>query len=54
MQVLVKGLSPHTALAALIQPSHRPLEMLIVWPGVAALKDKAAVPDLPVVLWGFP
>ncbi|TGO78191.1 hypothetical protein BELL_0075g00070 [Botrytis elliptica] len=54
MQVLVKGLSPHTALAALIHPSHLPFVISIVWPDVAALSFKRAVPDSPVVDVGSP
>jgi hypothetical protein len=54
MHVLVNGVSPHKALAALTQPSHRPLVISIVCPLVAALKLNFAVPEAPVVFVGFP
>lgn len=44
----------HTARAARIQPSHLPLEILMVAPLDAALSVKSAVPDSPVVLSGAP
>lgn len=54
MHVLVNGLSPHTALAARMHPSHRPFVISIVCPGVAASNDRNAPPDEPVVFVGFP
>jgi hypothetical protein len=43
-----------TALAALTQPSQRPLLTLIVAPTVAAFREKRAVPEEPVVDVGAP
>lgn len=54
IHVLVKGVSPQTALAALTQPSHRPFVISIVCPEVAAFKVNFAVPEAPVVLVGAP
>jgi hypothetical protein len=54
IQVLVNGLSPHTALAALTQPSHLPLVMIMVVPAVATSRSKRAVPEIPVVDVGWP
>lgn len=54
MHVLLKGESPHTALPALTQPSHRPFVISIVCPEVAALRMNLAVPEAPVVFVGFP
>lgn len=54
MQVLVNGESPQTALAALMQPSQRPFEILIVVPAVSTFKDNFAVPLAPTVLVGLP
>lgn len=54
MHVLVNGLSPHTALAARMHPSHRPFVISIVCPAVAASNDRSAPPDAPVVFVGFP
>jgi hypothetical protein len=52
--VLVNGLSPQTALAALIHPSQRPLVMIIVVPAVSTSKSRRAVPEIPEVLVGWP
>ena len=44
----------HTALAALTQPSHRPLDTLIVAPASSGVSVNLDVPDTPVVLVGSP
>jgi len=54
IHVLVNGVSPHTALAALTHPSHRPLVISIVCPEVAAFNTNFAVPEAPVVVVGLP
>ena len=54
IHVLVNGLFPHVALAALTQPSHLPLVISMVCPAVAALSVNFAVPDSPVVVVGSP
>jgi hypothetical protein len=54
IHVLVNGVSPHTALAALTHPSHRPFVMSIVCPEVAAVNTNLAVPEAPVVVVGLP
>ena len=51
---LVNGLSPHTALAALIHASHLPLDTLIVDPSFTTFRFSTAVPDAPVVEDGLP
>jgi hypothetical protein len=48
------GLSPHTALAALIHPSHLPLDTLIVAPATVVVRSNLAVPLAPLVLAGEP
>lgn len=54
IHVLVNGVSPQTALAALTHPSHLPFVISIVCPEVAALSVNFAVPDSPVVVVGSP
>jgi hypothetical protein len=54
MHVDLNGLSPHTALAALTQPSHLPFVMSIVCPWVAALSSNLASPEAPDVDVGWP
>lgn len=54
MQVLLNSPVGQVALAALIQPSHRPLLTLSVAPETVGVSLKRAVPELPVVEVGFP
>jgi hypothetical protein len=54
IHVVVKGLSPQTALAARTQPSQRPFVISIVWPAVTALRVNLASPEAPVVVVGEP
>jgi len=54
MQVEVKAPVGHTARAARTQPSHRPLETLMVAPASVARSTNLAVPDTPVVDAGLP
>ena len=51
---LLNGLSPHTALAALMHASHLPLDTLIVDPSFTTFRFSTAVPDAPVVEAGLP
>jgi len=54
MQVNVAGVFPHCAWIALTQPSHLPLETLIVAPATLGVIVNFAVPDAPVVEVGLP
>ena len=54
MHVEVKGLFPHTALAARTHPSHLPFVISMVVPAVATLSTNLAVPKAPVVVVGLP